>query len=92
LRESEQLARGIINSALDAFVQADARGIIRDWNSQAEVIFGWPRADVLGKNVFELIAPDPTQGPVRKDLDLFLKAGHKQVLKPRREVQARRRD
>lgn len=92
LLESEQLARGIINSALDAFVQTDARGVIRDWNSQAEAIFGWPRADVLGKNVFELIAPNPAQGPIQTDLGQFLKAGHEQVLKPRREVQARRRD
>lgn len=92
LLESEQLARGIINSALDAFVQTDERGIIRDWNSQAEVIFGWPRADVLGKNVFKLIAPDPAQGPVQTDLGQFLKAGHEQVLRPRREVMARRRD
>ena len=92
LLESEQLARGIINSALDAFVQTDARGIIRDWNSQAEVIFGWTRAEVLGENIFKLIAPDPTQGPVQNDLGNFLKSGHEQVLRPRREVQARRRD
>lgn len=92
LRESEQLARGIINSALDAFVQTDARGIIRDWNSQAEVIFGWTRAEVLGQNIFKLIAPDPTQGPVQTDLGNFLQFGHDQVLRPRREVQARRRD
>ena len=92
LRESEQLARGIINSALDAFVQTDERGAIRDWNSQAEVIFGWPRTEVLGKSVFELLAPDPTQGPIQTDLGNFLKAGHDQVLRPRREVQARRRD
>ncbi len=92
LRESEQLARGIINSALDAFVQTDARGIIRDWNSQAEVIFGWPRAEMLGKNVFTMIAPDPTQGPIQTDLGTFLQSGHEQVLRPRREVRARRRD
>jgi len=92
LRESEQLARGIINSALDAFVQTDERGIIRDWNSQAEVIFGWPRAEALGRNVFGLIAPDPEQGPVQSDLGTFLKSGLEQVARPRREVRARRRD
>jgi PAS domain S-box-containing protein len=92
LRESEQLARGIINSALDAFVQTDERGVIRDWNSQAEIIFGWSRAEVLGKNVFELLAPDPAEGPIQNDLGSFLKAGHEQVLRPRREVMARRRD
>ncbi|QDW36149.1 PAS domain S-box protein [Bradyrhizobium sp. KBS0727] len=92
LRESEQLARGIINSALDAFVQTDERGIIRDWNSQAEVIFGWPRTDMLGKNVFKMIAPDPNQSPVQAGLGHFLESGLEQVARPRREVQARRRD
>ena len=32
LRESEQLARGIIDTALDAFVQIDGQGFIRAWN------------------------------------------------------------
>ena len=44
LRESEQLARGIIDTALDAFIQMDEDGTITDWNSQAEKIFGWSRS------------------------------------------------
>ena len=48
LRESEQLARGIIDTALDAFVQMDEQGAISDWNSQAEKIFGWSREEAVG--------------------------------------------
>ncbi len=55
LRESEQLARGIIDTALDAFVQTDESGSILNWNSQAEKIFGWPRKDALGKSLIDLI-------------------------------------
>ncbi len=55
LRESEQLARGIIDTALDAFVQIDESGSILNWNSQAEKIFGWSREEVLGQ---ELHRPD----------------------------------
>ena len=58
LRESEQLARGIIDTALDAFVQMDEHGIITDWNSQAEKIFGWTRAEAVGTKLSELIIPD----------------------------------
>ena len=58
LRESEQLARGIVDTALDAFVQMDESGIISDWNSQAENIFGWSRSEVLGRNLSELIIPE----------------------------------
>ena len=48
LRESEQLARGIIDTALDAFVQMDEKGWISDWNTQAEKIFGWTHAEAVG--------------------------------------------
>jgi PAS domain S-box-containing protein len=92
LRESEQLARGIINSAIDAFVQVDQRGIIRDWNPQAEIMLGWPREDVLGKNVFELMGRQDGPGPVRTALERFLLSGREQVQQPRREVQIKRRD
>ncbi len=45
LRESEQLARGIIDTALDAFIQMKEDGTVSDWNSQAETIFGWSRSE-----------------------------------------------
>ena len=51
LRESEQLARGIIDTALDAFVQMDETGTVTDWNPQAEKIFGWPRGEAVGKKI-----------------------------------------
>ncbi len=71
LRESEQLARGIIDTALDAFVQVDEQGIIRDWNPQAENIFGWPRDEALGKNVFDLMGQPDGQGPLKKALQVL---------------------
>ena len=92
LRESEQLARGIINSAIDAFVQVDQRGIIQDWNPQAETIFGWRREEVLGKNVFELMGRQDGPGPIRPALERFLLSGREQVQQPRHEVQIKRRD
>jgi PAS domain S-box-containing protein len=48
LVESEQLARGIIGTALDAFVQMDETGKIVQWNAQAEAIFGWSSAEASG--------------------------------------------
>ena len=93
LRESERLARGILTSALDAFVQIDQHGIIREWNPQAEAIFGWPRGDALGQNVFDLLSRQPgRQGPLRTALADFLHSGLEQLRLPRREIVARRRD
>jgi PAS domain S-box-containing protein len=92
LRESEQLARNIIETSLDAFVQIDQSGSILNWNSQAERILGWPRAEALGKNVFELMGQRDGQGPLKLALAGFLRSGQPQVAMPRRQVQIRRRD
>ncbi|KJC59824.1 hypothetical protein UP10_16150 [Bradyrhizobium sp. LTSPM299] len=90
LRESAQLARGIIDGALDAFVQIGQNGVIRDWNTQAETIFGWTREEALGRNVFDLMGRPG--GPLRTALAGFLGSGGELVRQPRREVQIRRRD
>ncbi len=91
LQESEQLARGIINSAIDAFVQVDQRGAIRDWNPQAETMLGWSREEALGKNAFDLMGA-PDEGPIREALKGFLLSGLEQVRHPRHDVRIRRRD
>jgi PAS domain S-box-containing protein len=55
LRESEQMARAIIDTALDAFIQIDGAGAITEWSPHAEAMFGWARDEVLGKNLASLI-------------------------------------
>ncbi len=57
LRQGEQRSRSIIESAHDAFISIDQQGHIKDWNLQAESIFGWTRTEVLGKFLHETIIP-----------------------------------
>jgi PAS domain S-box-containing protein len=90
LLESEQLARGIIDTALDAFVQINDSGAITDWNSQAEAIFGWSRKDALGGNFFELILADTDRAGLNAALKRFLRSGRDQAPGRRREIVARR--
>ena len=59
LAESAELARGIVDSALDAFVQIDDTGTVSEWNAQAEVVFGWSRQDAVGKNLANLLSAEP---------------------------------
>jgi PAS domain S-box-containing protein len=92
LRESEQLARGIIDTALDAFVQIDERGRILSWNSQAEKIFGWPRQDALGKSFIDLIVAEPDRTELKAARGRFVSSGQEQILGRRREIMALRRD
>jgi PAS domain S-box-containing protein len=92
LRESEQLARGIIETALDAFVQMDESGRVSDWNSQAEKIFGWSHSEALGKQLSDLIIPQGQHAAHRSGRELFLRTGQGRILGRRIELEARRRD
>jgi PAS domain S-box-containing protein len=92
LRESERLARNIVETALDAFVQTDEKGSILNWNSQAEQLFGWRRDEVLGKNTFDLIIAEEDRERVAAGLHRFLEFGDGKTLDRRRELMVRRRD
>ena len=90
LRDSEQLARNIIETALDAFIQMDDNGAILNWNSQAEQIFGWRREEVLGKDLIDLVVVDADD--LRAALGRFRLSGRHPVLQRRREMLLRRRN
>ena len=92
LLESEQMARGIIDTALDAFVQIDESNTIVDWNSQAEEIFGWPRQEAIGRDFTKLIIPEANRADYNTTFERFLSSGQDQILGRRREILACRRD
>lgn len=57
LIDSERRARGILDTALDAFVQVDQLGCVTEWNPQAHALFGWPREAALGQSLLKLCFP-----------------------------------
>ncbi|MDQ2687512.1 MAG: EAL domain-containing protein [Armatimonadota bacterium] len=63
---AEARTRLILETALDAVIVLDADGVIKDWNAQAERIFGWPCAEVVGRRLTETLIP-PDQHDVHAD-------------------------
>src|SRR6266568_3587720 len=92
LRASQERARLIIESALDAFVAMDAKGVIVDWNKQSERTFGWSREDALGRNLAETIIPERHRDAHQQGLTRFLETGQGPVLNKRIEITALHRD
>ena len=94
LRESEQMARGMISTALDAVVQMDESGLILEWNPQAEATFGWSRVEAIGKPLAELISPPSDRAALGSGLARFLGTGESSGsrLGQRQEMTAVRRD
>src|SRR6202165_3617751 len=45
----------LLDLASEAIMVRDSAGIIAFWNSGAEVLYGWKREEVLGKNVHQIL-------------------------------------
>ena len=92
LEDSERMARGIIDNALDAFVQMDEAGRIIDWNPHAVELFGWSRADAVDRELGELIVSERDRRRYGEDMAQFMQSGEHATLGKRFEIDARRRD
>ena len=59
IRYSEQKRSLIMNAAFDAIICIDLTGVVTSWNPQAEKIFGWNEAEVMGRLLSNIIIPEP---------------------------------
>src|SRR5207248_2270381 len=57
LRRSDALKGAILNSAMDGILSIDHEGSIHEWNRAANAIFGYPKAEAVGRRMDELIIP-----------------------------------
>lgn len=65
-QSSAQMTQAVIKTALDAFVQTDANGIILEWSLQAEALTGWTRKEALGADVVNLLIAEPLRDGFRQ--------------------------
>ncbi len=92
IEESEDRLRLTIDTALDAVINADSRGVITGWNTQAEKIFGRTRAEAIGQALDQTIIPETYREKHRHGLAHYLQTGEGPVLNQRIEIAALRRD
>jgi len=92
LRASQQRTRSIIETANDAFVAIDRGGLIIEWNHQAEVTFGWPAQEILGRPLVETIIPHRYRKAHAAGFERYLATGGGSVLGQRIELSALARD
>jgi PAS domain S-box-containing protein len=56
LSRSEAWMRALLTTTVDGVITVDLEGIIQEFNSAAERIFGWRRDEIVGRNIGLLIA------------------------------------
>jgi len=91
-REEENRSRAIVDSALDAVVIMDAKGLVLDWNPAAERMFGWKREEILGRSLADHIIPPALRAAHHLGLLRYLEFGDSRVLGRRMELPSLRRD
>lgn len=91
LHESEELQRGILNTAVNAIITISERGIIQSVNPATLRMFGYTKDELIGQNI-SILMP----GPYREHHDGYLshyrETGEKKIIGIGREVVAMRKD
>ncbi|HEX4924170.1 MAG TPA: PAS domain S-box protein [Bdellovibrionales bacterium] len=85
---SDSWRRLVLESALDAVIGTAADGTVIDWNRQAEAIFGYSKAEALGRNIGELILTPAVRKRYDEALTLFLQGRESPWLNRRVELEA----
>ncbi|MBF0368977.1 MAG: response regulator [Magnetococcales bacterium] len=85
LRESH--LRAILDNSLDAIITIDQEGLVTEFNPTAELIFGYSKEKVMGRNVADIIIPSESRSAHSKAFFSHLsQMKNKEVIKRRMEV------
>ena len=85
-------SQAILDEVNDAFMVVDEDGLVREWNQQAERVFGWTRDQAVGRPVVDLAVTDENREAARRQLRRFVETGSAPLVGARTETTARRRD
>jgi PAS domain S-box-containing protein len=92
LRLSEERNQLIVETALDGVITLDSKGIVIGWNTQAEKMFGWARAEVIGRELAEHVIPPRDRQAHRQGVRRYVETGMARMLNKRIELSALHRD
>ncbi len=92
VRASEALKTAILDSALDCIVTINHYGLVVDFNPASEATFGYPRADVIGKEMAAFIIPPSLRDHHRESLARSVSGGEPRILDRRLELTGMRSD
>src|SRR5947209_1822287 len=92
LKRSEARKAAILDSALDCIVTIDHEGCITEFNPAAERTFGFPRDQVLGQQLADVVIPPSLREEHGRGFVRYLATGEAAILGRRVEMTAIRAD
>ncbi|MDT7527762.1 PAS domain S-box protein [Sphingopyxis sp. SE2] len=91
LAQREAHLRSILETVPDAMVVIDEEGLIRDFSTAAEQMFGWSAEEAIGRNV-SILMPDPYRTAHPDYLERYYRTGEKRIIGKGRIVVGERSD
>ena len=85
---NEAKTKATLEACLDGIITINCKGEIVEYNAQAELIFGWPREEMLGASLSRTIIPPEMREPHEQGFTHFLETGVGPVLNKRLELPA----
>jgi len=86
LAAEQRRTQSILDTSSDAFIAIDAEGRIGDWNAEASRLFGWSKAEAMGKTLSELIIPSHYRQAHNDGFAAFVRTGTGPVVNRRTEI------
>lgn len=91
INDSASWQKTILENMIDGVITIDRQGIVQTINPAGERIFGYPAAEVVGRNV-KLLMPSPWREEHDAYLDNYLRTGQARIIGIGREVQGLHKD
>jgi diguanylate cyclase (GGDEF)-like protein/PAS domain S-box-containing protein len=91
LQASEDRARAVLDSTVDAIITIDGSGRVASVNRATEQMFGYPEEEVVGRNI-RMLMPEPYRGQHDGHLERYQRTGEKRIIGSGREVSGLHRD
>jgi PAS domain S-box-containing protein len=92
LTQSEARKAAILDAALDCVITIDHEGRVIEFNPAAERTFGYPRSEILGKQLADAIIPPALRKQHRQGMARYLATGEARLIGRRVEMTAVRAD
>jgi PAS domain S-box-containing protein len=92
LHAKEARHRAMLDAALDCIVTMDHRGCVIDFNPAAERTFGYRAADVVGRDMAELVIPPELRARHRHALARYVETERGTILDRRVDITGMRAD
>ena len=92
LAASDSMMSAILDSAIDAIMTIDAEGTVTDFSRSAELMFGYARAEAVGRPLAELVIPEEMREAHAAGVERVRLGGEPHILDTFLELPAQRRD